>query len=202
MKRVNSIGLLVNEINSCVASNNTLAALYIALSLPDVCAKIMESKTVGKGERYKEWFNKYVTKYVSVKFGEETLVYFDADDCYKLRNALFHAGEYDIENDKNLEQFIIRLDKTASHTYRDSIERQDIDENGNVIKTYPKRTKRVICAHLVCKYIVNGVLDFLKEPYIDDSCIPTFKLYSIPSIFTAKSLKDFIKTANDPFDFD
>lgn len=202
MERVNSIELLIGEINSCLANNNTLAGLYIALSLPDVCAKIMKSKTVGKGERYKEWFNKYVTKYASVKFGEETLVYIDDDDCYKLRNALFHAGEYDIESNKDLEQFIIRLDKTSSHTYHDSMERQDLDENGNVTKTYPKRTKRVICAHLVCKYIVSGVLDFLKEPYINDSCIPTFKLYSIPSIFTAKTLKDFIKAVNDPFDFE
>lgn len=57
------INRIIKEIDSSIKNENFLAALALALTLPDICGKAEypnESKT---SVRYKEWYNEYVGKY-------------------------------------------------------------------------------------------------------------------------------------------
>lgn len=193
MGRIDSISLLIKEINDCLNNDNSLAALYIALSLPDVCAKIMKSDTKRQQDRYKEWFDKYVSGYITGKIGEEkyNMLNFSADDCYKLRCCLYHEGNYDIE-DETLDKFVLTFGKSA--ILANSSSRTEIcdDVNGNKIEKKTHIRKNVNVPY-ICQIIVLGVNDFLKEKYISEIKLPTFKTQDIPAIFKARTLKDLCK---------
>ncbi|WP_217548839.1 hypothetical protein [Pantoea sp. GbtcB22] len=107
---------LLDSIENSLVSKNWLSALYMAITLPDICAA-SENVVSGNGARYKDWFNRYMKKkYDSANYYEyveanrperlnelpqEVLdeyknqpikVKFTADSCWALRNATLHEG--------------------------------------------------------------------------------------------------------------
>lgn len=91
-----------NEIR--IALNNKLynCALTVALTLPDICGKV-ECPNTSIAYRYKNWFKKYAepkftvsaTQLPSNKIIQYT--WLRANECYALRCAVLHAGNYDTE---------------------------------------------------------------------------------------------------------
>ncbi|WP_413754781.1 hypothetical protein [Streptomyces sp. MMBL 11-3] len=84
-------------LDQTVRERNWHAALVMALTLPDICAKIV-SPTERSGARYAAWFDEHVKpKYTrpSGRGGEER-VFLSGGDCYALRCALLHEGSTDI----------------------------------------------------------------------------------------------------------
>lgn len=84
-------------LEQAVRDRNWHAALVMALTLPDICAKIV-SPTERSGARYATWFDEYVKpKYTrpTGPSGEEH-VFLSGGDCYALRCALLHEGSTDI----------------------------------------------------------------------------------------------------------
>jgi hypothetical protein len=88
---------LYKAIESAIANKNWYAALFIALSIPDICGHI-ESPTEKSQARYEQWFEKYMlTKYSSVNNWDKSLyIYLSPSDCYALRCALLHEGRDNI----------------------------------------------------------------------------------------------------------
>ncbi|WP_230350880.1 hypothetical protein [Lelliottia sp. WAP21] len=107
---------LLSGIDDCLSKKNWVGALFIAISLPDICGAT-EDKIKGNGARYKDWFNRYLKPrynadnmydYLSltspamllympeeIKQSLRTqipVVSFSADDCWSLRNACLHEG--------------------------------------------------------------------------------------------------------------
>ena len=74
-------------------------ALALALTIPDVCGKV-EYPHLSTSKRYKCWFDNYAKQYFTyrtTKLPEETnieYVWLSADECYALRCAVLHAGDY------------------------------------------------------------------------------------------------------------
>lgn len=107
---------LLNGIDDCLQKENWFGALFIAITLPDICGAT-EDKVKGNGARYKDWFNRYLKpRYnadstydflcnvnpVALQYMDESLkdslraqvppVSFSAEDCWSLRNACLHEG--------------------------------------------------------------------------------------------------------------
>ncbi|WP_436907862.1 hypothetical protein [Enterobacter kobei] len=107
---------LLSGIDDCLSKENWFGALFIAISLPDICGAT-EDKIKGNGARYKDWFNRYLKprynadnmyEYLNLTnpsmlqgMPEEMkdsfrarlpIVSFSADDCWSLRNACLHEG--------------------------------------------------------------------------------------------------------------
>lgn len=108
----------VHAIRDAVRSENWFAALFLALSAPDVCGAL-ENPAAGVGDRYKSWFNRYLKqKYDPSNLFELVLstspqslenmppeaiqrlkslpsnaaCAFTAEDCYRFRCKCLHQG--------------------------------------------------------------------------------------------------------------
>lgn len=101
---------IVNEIESSLKNENFLAALALALTLPDICGKAEypnESKT---SVRYKDWYNEYVGKYERPpdiyseddpsRVVNDDMPYMSGEIVYSLRNCFLHQGTPSIDKDK------------------------------------------------------------------------------------------------------
>ncbi|HBQ0480744.1 MULTISPECIES: hypothetical protein [Klebsiella] len=107
---------LLTSIEESLEKENWFGALFIAISLPDICGAT-ENVVHGNGARYKDWFNRYLKpRYNADNIYEQMLitspeslqglpqeivnkwkqqapmVAFTAEDCWSLRNACLHEG--------------------------------------------------------------------------------------------------------------
>lgn len=80
-----------------LAAGNTMAALFVAIGLPDICGSLI-SPTVGNGQRYRDfaaaWIKKLIPDLIT------------AAELYALRNSLFHAGSDEI-NKAEIARFVL-----------------------------------------------------------------------------------------------
>lgn len=94
----------IKSIDASLASENWLAALFMALAMPDIC-RSLERPNIGKGETgkwYKDWVSRYIEeKYINARF-EECKFY--AHDFWLYRCSCLHAG-IDPENKKRMIKF-------------------------------------------------------------------------------------------------
>lgn len=107
---------LLSGVEDCLMKGNWFGAVFIAISLPDICGAT-EGRVKGNGPRYKDWFNRYLKSrydaesfydYLSIVQPDTILripedlkqnwkrkppaVAFTAEDCWSLRNACLHEG--------------------------------------------------------------------------------------------------------------
>jgi hypothetical protein len=81
----------VEAVHASVASKNWYGSLALAITLPDVCGRL-EFPAVGSGQRYKDWWDKYVLpKYNTMLYGT---------DVYALRCSYLHEGTDDTLNQR------------------------------------------------------------------------------------------------------
>lgn len=91
---------LINDCEKALAAEAYLAALCIALMLPDICSKANRVEKVQKrgevGIRYKNWFNDYIGAYGNDSgdnsFTTAEYPCLTGDEAYALRCALLHEG--------------------------------------------------------------------------------------------------------------
>ncbi len=106
------------SIEASIDNNNWLAALFMALAMPDICAAL-ENPERQVGDRYKDWFNRYLKQTYNPENTYELLLAtspdavhgwppeaiesmkrkpasretaFTAEDCYRLRCKCLHQG--------------------------------------------------------------------------------------------------------------
>lgn len=94
----------IKSIESSIESENWLAALFMALAMPDICRSVERPK-IGKGETGK-WYKDWVSRYLENKYtsGTHEQCRFYADDFWLYRCSCLHAGQ-DPENRKRMMQF-------------------------------------------------------------------------------------------------
>ncbi len=90
---------LIESLNQSIKQKNWHAALFLSLSMPDICGKL-ETQNPSVGKRYKEWFTKYLQSQYTKKKGadNEEIIFLNASDCYALRCALLHEGSDKLSN--------------------------------------------------------------------------------------------------------
>lgn len=52
---------LLQSVEDSLRNRNWLSALFVAVTLPDICAA-SEGLISGVGDRYRDWFNRYLKK--------------------------------------------------------------------------------------------------------------------------------------------
>ena len=89
----------IDEIEKCIEHECFLAALGLALTLPDICGKAKYPRIKNNGERYKRWCDDYVMKY-EMPWSEysEDMPYISSEIIYQLRNSFLHQGTFHIQN--------------------------------------------------------------------------------------------------------
>lgn len=78
-----------------IRDRNWHAALVMALTLPDICAKTVVPAG-GSQRRYADWFDKHLKDKYTGGAGEHRHAFLTGSDCYALRCALLHEGSADI----------------------------------------------------------------------------------------------------------
>jgi len=92
----------LNSIKNSLENKNWYSALALALSVPDICAKISYPAEKSSKKRYIAWYNSYmIDKYTSyIGANKEKHVFLCGEDCYALRCSFLHEGRDNIEKQK------------------------------------------------------------------------------------------------------
>ena len=113
---------IVNEVKKCVENECFIAALALAITIPDICGKA-EYPDAGVTERYIKWYNNYIGKYETSNSSEsEDLPYSSGEVIYNLRNSLLHQGN------PNIESYKIKEDRCRADKFRLTI--SDVCDGG------------------------------------------------------------------------
>ena len=94
----------IEEIEFCLEHERYLAALSLALTLPDICGRA-EYPTLGNTKRYIQWYNQYMDQYKKGNtLYDQDMPYLSGEVVYNLRNSMLHSGNPNVEKDKIKEE--------------------------------------------------------------------------------------------------
>ena len=95
----------IKEIGKALEHGCYHCALALTLTLPDICGQVAYPnlhKPEQRGERYKKWFDEYVSKYYQcpedVTLPNQKICFVNGYTCYLLRCAYLHNGNFDLKN--------------------------------------------------------------------------------------------------------
>ncbi len=80
----------LDQINAAVGAGLFYVALHSALAIPDICAALESPSGTTSGERYADWFDRFVANKYTVGPNKEPSL--TGDQCYQFRCALLHQG--------------------------------------------------------------------------------------------------------------
>lgn len=91
---------IIQECYKCIDNECFIAALELALTIPDICGKA-EYPGAGNSERYINWYNTYIAPYEkpSDPYGSD-MPYSSGELVYNLRNSMLHQGTPGIDASK------------------------------------------------------------------------------------------------------
>jgi len=104
---------ILNSVARALEEENWYAALFVALTLPDICAALEHEKS--NGDRYAEWFEANLPQYKEFLSG---------NDCYALRCALLHEGRDDVSDQKKkevIEHCVLMSSGSHMNLFRDCV---------------------------------------------------------------------------------
>lgn len=110
------INRIIDEIHTCLEQENYIAALTMALTLPDICGKAAEP-SLGSGARYKKWYKENVALHEkpSDPYGAD-MPYLSEEVMWQLRNSMLHQGNPNVdaksirEEQCKIDEFILFVD--------------------------------------------------------------------------------------------
>jgi hypothetical protein len=135
----------VDSIRKSVQDKNWYAAIFMALTMPDICSAIENPDEMRVGVRYREWFNRYLREKYQFRNVE-----FTAEDCYQFRCKCLHQG---IARREGLEEFELSqpLNGWVIHM--------------NIINGMIQIQVSEFCED-VCQAVENWMMDTLNNPDI------------------------------------
>ncbi len=174
--KVNSVKLIISEINECLKNNLGVGALYMALTLPDVCGFIKYGN-IKPHDRFVQWYDEYIGKYELQNDSDFKLPGFSGENVFQIRCALFHEGSNNLQERFKLDKFLFDWNGSVG---RSGIE---MDEDGKLFSYWH------VCVPVLCQTIIWGVQNFLIIENVSEEKIPQFNEYGIediPEVFRAK----------------
>ena len=95
---------IITEIKTCLENECYIAALSLALTIPDICGKA-EYPTDNNTARYIKWYNNYIGNYDKpLSQITQDMPYLNGELVYNLRNSILHQGNPNIEKKKIKEE--------------------------------------------------------------------------------------------------
>lgn len=102
---------IVSEIKTCLENGCYIAALTMALTLPDICGRAEFGEQVKTGKRYGDWYTEHLGQFeksLSISNGDQEGLadkpYLSGEMVYALRCSLLHSGEPEVDGDKMTEE--------------------------------------------------------------------------------------------------
>lgn len=129
---------LINQIKAGLRANLYYLSLFASLAIPDICGAIYSEDGIASGEKFAEWFDKYV----SFKYSQ----YFSGEDCYRFRCSLLHQGSSQ-RSDARYSRIIFVEPHTTSNVYHCNIINGALNIDVNIF----------------CSDIIMGVEQWLNE---------------------------------------
>jgi hypothetical protein len=85
-------------IRQSLENKNWYAALYLSLTLPDICARLEADNGKTSGPKFVAWFDQYLADKYRHRIGGSPVphVFLSGNDCYALRCSMLHEGGADI----------------------------------------------------------------------------------------------------------
>ena len=170
---MNSLELIIKDINKSLDNECLFSALALALTIPDICGKILYPDK-RNGERYKLWYNEYIGNYE--KSPDENSIgmpYMSGELCYALRCAFLHSGDVDVVKeytDFALDDFILITEsKKPFDIYCDGASISE-DFNGGVRSKYEVNVRRLCCI------LIWSAEAFLKKCKEHSFVLPEIKI--------------------------
>jgi len=140
---------LVKALETAVQNENWYGALFIALTVPDICG-YLESPDDNSQMRYEQWFTKYMLPKYSSHVGRDQtpFIFLSPSDCYALRCALIHEGREEI------------IDQKA----RESLERFHFTEppSTSIIHCNKINNALQLQVDIFCKDVLDGLQDWCQ----------------------------------------
>lgn len=135
---------IIDEIKKSIDNECYIAALMLALSIPDICGKA-EYSHASTTSRYIQWYNTYVGKYEKpLSPYDDDMPYASGELIYNLRNSLFHQGTPNIDVGK------VKEERCRVDEFRFTI--SDVTDGGLSCVSYGKECqidKRIIEVNIV-----------------------------------------------------
>jgi len=94
---------LIAAVNQCCLQQNWYAALYMALTMPDICAKLEDPDSKESGKRYRAWFDTYLKPTYKSPFHGPDFHFLNAGDLWALRCSLLHEGTDEVAHQTSRE---------------------------------------------------------------------------------------------------
>lgn len=107
------INKITKEIITCLDNNCPLAALTLALTLPDICGKAMYPDLSGNKNckaRYVKWFDDYIGDFEKEEVKGLGLPRYCGELIYSLRCSMLHQGNPNIDEKYSEKRNIIRFE--------------------------------------------------------------------------------------------
>lgn len=165
---------ILDAIRKAIKDKNWYGALFISLTLPDICGKI-EDPNLSSEKRYKDWFNRYI----SAKYIYSGRTFLSSNDCYAFRCALLHEGSDNIAGQKSrriLEQFLFMTSGPHCNYMRD-----------NYVNCQRVKTSLQLRVDKFCEDICESVEQWLKDVSTDTAITnrnhETIKIYEPGTIY-------------------
>lgn len=186
MPRVNSIKLIINEVEKCQKSGCYLSALITALTIPDICGKVLYPD-LKSHDRYVKWFDKYIGNYEQSPLAKEEpkwaeMPYMTGEICFQLRCELLHEGSDDIGKKIDVDEFLLLFGKSCRLGSSEIVGEIGYNPDGTeYLKN--KRVSFEVNVERLCNQLIWSAEAFLKKEISDESKIPTINLDEIPIVF-------------------
>ncbi len=167
---INSLELLINEVEKAIDNKSYLAALHMALSIPDMLGMLAYPKF--NGNKYIKWFDENVKNITFGYLYSENLLGFNDDCpkmcgevCYALRCKLFHEGVNDIKAKTKIRINEFVLSFTDEDFVRGNYSGRDyeFDKYDPETNTCPEINYLYISCKGLCKEIIMAAKAFYKN---------------------------------------
>lgn len=164
------IDKLIDDINKALDAEAYMAALSLALILPDICAKAEHNnnaKERGNKTSYIEWFDEHIGQYEKSPQKDEnelSMPYLSGEVIYQLRCSVLHQGTPNIDKCRiqdescKIDNFSLIVEKqNPFNIYSDgaSVSSNSIDSTN--LRSYSLNVRRL------CLIITNTVKNYYNE---------------------------------------
>lgn len=114
---------IVDEIDQSIKNECFIAALSLALMLPDICGKA-EYPKASDTQRYIQWYNTYIGQYEkpSHPYGDD-MPYTSGELVYNLRNSMLHQGTPSVDSSRikeercKIDRFVLAISSVYDSGY-------------------------------------------------------------------------------------
>lgn len=163
------VNRIIEEIQKSLKQENYLAALTMALTLPDICGKAAEP-SLGTGARYKKWYKDNVVLHEKTSDPHEAdmpycgadMPYLSEEVIYQLRNSMLHQGNPNVdaksirEEQCKIDEFILFVDEPYDSglsvvSYEKELNGKKLNEKKLKITNRKLEVNLVLTCNRICK---------------------------------------------------